>query len=152
MKHLRYYLAGPMTGYPQFNFPAFDAAAAALRAQGYDIVSPAELDAPELREACMASQDGSLQSDGTHAGQTWGDYLSRDVKVVADDANAIILMPGWEKSKGARLEAWTAIQCQHDLFIYLGNGELFPVSKALTTQLMVQYLFVADDPTRIHAC
>jgi hypothetical protein len=36
-----------MTGIAQFNFPAFDAAAAELRDQGYEIISPAELDDPQ---------------------------------------------------------------------------------------------------------
>lgn len=46
---MRAYLAGPMSNIPQFNFPAFDDAAADLRARGWDIVSPAELDRPEVR-------------------------------------------------------------------------------------------------------
>ena len=38
------YLSGPMTGLPDFNRPAFHAAAAALRAQGYVVINPAEVD------------------------------------------------------------------------------------------------------------
>ena len=37
------YLSGPMTGLPDFNRPAFHAAAAALRAQGYVVINPAEV-------------------------------------------------------------------------------------------------------------
>lgn len=43
MKHL--YISGPITGMPDLNFPAFHAAAAALRAAGYTVTNPAELDA-----------------------------------------------------------------------------------------------------------
>jgi Domain of unknown function (DUF4406) len=32
---IKVYLAGPMTGVPEFNFPAFHAAAAKLREEGY---------------------------------------------------------------------------------------------------------------------
>lgn len=39
----RIYDSGPMTGLPGLNFPAFDAAAKQLRAAGYDVVNPAEL-------------------------------------------------------------------------------------------------------------
>lgn len=41
---MRVYLAGPMRGVPHFNFPAFHAAAAELRARGYVVFSPAEAD------------------------------------------------------------------------------------------------------------
>ncbi|KKL43628.1 hypothetical protein LCGC14_2366920, partial [marine sediment metagenome] len=34
-KSLKYYLAGPMSGYPQFNIPLFDQVTAVLRADGY---------------------------------------------------------------------------------------------------------------------
>ena len=38
------YLAGPMRGYPRFNFDAFDKARHALRLRGYAVLCPAELD------------------------------------------------------------------------------------------------------------
>lgn len=38
----RVYLAGPMTGIADYNFPAFNAAAARLRAVGFDVVNPAD--------------------------------------------------------------------------------------------------------------
>jgi hypothetical protein len=100
------YLAGPMTGIPQFNFPAFDAAAAALREAGYDVVSPAEMDDPETRAAALASPDGAPGS-GSSSGETWGDFLARDVKLIADGGlDAIVVLPGWERSRGARLETF----------------------------------------------
>ena len=44
MKKMTCYIAGPMTGYPRFNFDAFDAARDDLRSDGYDVISPADLD------------------------------------------------------------------------------------------------------------
>src|SRR4030067_356291 len=101
-------IARPMTGYPQFNIPVFDAMAALLRDEGYDVVSPAELDDPEVRAASLASPDGALQTLETH-GQTWGDFLARDVKLFADDGiDGVVVLPGWAKSPGARLETFVA--------------------------------------------
>jgi hypothetical protein len=99
-----------MTGYPQFNFPAFDEVAAALRADGYKIVSPAELDDPETRKAALASPDGAPGS-GTANNETWGDFLSRDVKLVADLIDGIVVIDGWNKSRGVRLETFVAFLC-----------------------------------------
>ncbi len=96
----RWYLAGPMTGIPQGNFPLFDAATKWLRAQGHDIVSPAELDDAATRAAVFANEP---------TGHTWGDFLARDVKLIADECQGVILLPFWEKSRGARLEAYVAL-------------------------------------------
>lgn len=105
---MKVYLAGPMTGIPQFNFPAFDAAAADLRERGLDVVSPAELDDPETREAALSSEDGA-PGTGSHVGETWGDFLARDVKLIADgDIEGIVVLDGWERSRGARLETFCA--------------------------------------------
>ena len=104
---MRYYIAGPMTGIAGFNVPAFDRLAAILREEGHDVVSPVELDGAESRAIIMASETGS------HAdlppGETWGFYLSRDVKLLADDGiQGVVCLPGWETSSGARLETFTA--------------------------------------------
>lgn len=87
MNHKRKsYIAGPMTGYKDYNFPAFYAKAAEERAKGYDVINPAELD----------DADGDLT-------KPWDFYLRRDLIVLAE-CNRIVLLDGWEKSKGANLE------------------------------------------------
>ena len=94
---MKVYIAGPMSGMPQSNFPAFDAAAAVLRAQGHEVITPSELDDPEDRARALADEPSI---------KTWGDFLARDVKLIADgNIEAIVLLPGWEDSRGARLEA-----------------------------------------------
>lgn len=113
----KYYIAGPMTGIPSFNIPAFDAAAEALRNQGYEIVSPAELDNPETRKASMESPDGAPGSGGAN-GETWGDFLARDVKLVADQVDGIVVLPGWNNSKGARLETFVSFLCNKPVIYY----------------------------------
>lgn len=106
-KLMKVYLAGGMTHHPQFNFPVFDAAADALRGYGYEVVSPAELDDPAARAAAMASTTGDPAEYARLTGLTWADFLARDVKLIADGGfDAIVVLPGWEKSRGARLETF----------------------------------------------
>jgi hypothetical protein len=100
---MKVYLAGPMSNIPQLNFPAFDAAAADLRSRGYEVVSPAELDDPEDRAAALASPDGNMAK----IDKTWGHFLARDVKLIADEGiEAIVCLDGWKESRGARLETF----------------------------------------------
>jgi len=99
-----FYLGGPMTGIPQFNFPAFKQAAEVLRANGYNLVSPAELDDPETAAAAMQSADGAPGS-GSANGETWSTFLARDVIICAlPTCVGGIFLPGWEFSSGAKLE------------------------------------------------
>jgi hypothetical protein len=94
---MKIYLAGPMSGYPQQNFPAFLIAAEQLRGLGFNVVSPAELDDEIDYNIAMA--------DGV-ARKTWGDFLARDVKLIADGGiRGIVFLPHWNESRGARLEA-----------------------------------------------
>ena len=90
---MRIYLSGPMKGYPDSNFPAFHSAAAALRAKGLDVVSPAEIDpgVPEPKE-------GAAEWEAFYNA-----CLRADIKAMCD-CQAIALMPGWESSNGAHLE------------------------------------------------
>ena len=39
-----FYVSGPMTGYPDLNFPAFDSFTADYRRKGHIVISPAEHD------------------------------------------------------------------------------------------------------------
>ena len=108
---MKLYVAGPMTGYPQFNYPAFMEAARDLRSRHFEVMTPAEMDDPEIQAASMDSLDGNLDTITTH-GQSWGDFLARDVKLLADDGiEAVVVLPGWERSKGARLETYVGMLC-----------------------------------------
>jgi hypothetical protein len=122
-----------MSGRPQFNIPAFDAAARILRAQGWDIVSPAELDDSRIRSACLASPDGAPTAD-THGGGTWGDFLSRDVKIVSDEVVGIILLDEWWTSRGARLEAFVGILCSKQFLRYYWEEEAVAATSANTVK------------------
>lgn len=123
---MKWYLAGPMSGIAQFNIPAFDEATETLRFLGYDITSPAELDSVEVRAAAMKSKDGA-HSD-VDSIETWGDMLARDVKIISDNMDAVVFLPGWHDSQGARLEAYVALLTKKKFAVYV-NQELRPIDK-----------------------
>lgn len=82
------YIAGPMTGLPEFNYPAFNAAARDLRGRGHVALNPT-LD----RESPAEDPPGT----------TWEDYMRAALAMVIR-ADGIALLPQWERSRGARLE------------------------------------------------
>ena len=79
----RVYIAGPMTGLPEYNYPAFHRAAAKLRAAGWHVESPAE--------------------PGQVDGWTWADYMRRGLQQMLT-CDTIALLPHWHGSRGARIE------------------------------------------------
>lgn len=79
----RLYLAGAMSGLPELNFPAFHAEAARLRAMGYTVINPAEIVTDQTAE--------------------WIDCMLADIPQLIG-CDGIALLPGWETSKGARIE------------------------------------------------
>jgi hypothetical protein len=131
-----WYLAGPMRGFPQCNFPAFIAAADKLRAAGHTIISPAEMDSPETRKEAMQCVGG--EDLKTYGGETTGSILARDVRIVADDVTGIVFLPGWSHSRGARLEAFVALLYDKELAVFFPEGwtDMRPVSKDVIRKLL----------------
>lgn len=121
---MKIYLAGPMSNIPQFNFPAFHAATAMLRGQGWEVVSPAEEDHKHgIGTAAEASPDGAAN---TIPGVTWGSVLARDVQLLADTGiQGIVFLPSWERSRGAKLEATVGLLCDFSFWEYK-NGATVP--------------------------
>lgn len=81
----RVYIAGPMTGIDDYNFPAFNAAARAWREAGWDVFNPAE----------EFSGDTSLP---------YRAYVEHDMKALRS-CQAIALLDGWD-GPGARGSVW----------------------------------------------
>ena len=81
------YVSGPMTGYPEFNYPAFTHACRVLRDQGLTVLSPHEV--------------------GETPGLTWADYIRKDLALLAQ-AQSVVVLDGWECSRGAQLEVYIA--------------------------------------------
>jgi hypothetical protein len=111
-----YYLGGPMTDKPQYNFPEFDRIAGNLRGADYNIVSPAELDSPHDRAAALASPDGR---DTKVMDKAWEDFLMRDVVICAmPTCKGGIFMGGWEDSSGAALESYVLTRLKKPVYRY----------------------------------
>jgi hypothetical protein len=120
---MKYYIAGPMTGVPQFNIPLFDRVAKLLRESGRSVVSPVELDSAIMREAALASKDGNMADITAKTAETWGDCLARDVKMIADQLDAIVMLPNWQKSRGARLEVFVGLLCGKQFHQWCPEGD-----------------------------
>lgn len=98
----RLYIAGPMTGLPDFNYPAFHAAAKVLRALGHEVLNPAENPAP----ACG----------------TWAGYMRMALAQLVQ-CEGIVLLPGWADSKGALIERKLAQVLGMSVALYAGTPE-----------------------------
>lgn len=85
------YLAGPMRGIENLNFPAFDLAAKELRDAGHTVFNPAE-------------QDREKGYIGKPFDDIKRDCIMDDLTYIARKADTIALLPGWQESKGARTE------------------------------------------------
>lgn len=102
----KFYLAGPMRGYENFNFPAFLMAARVLSARGFEILSPAEKD---LESGFDPSR--SIESQGFDLGASFRWDFDAVIRT-----NGIILLPGWEMSTGAKAERLVAHLCKREVY------------------------------------
>jgi len=77
------YLSGPMSGMPDLNFPTFNAETARLRALGFTVINPVEINPDPDAD--------------------WLDCIAADI-VRMRPADTIAFLPGWEASAGAQVE------------------------------------------------
>jgi DNA polymerase III epsilon subunit-like protein len=101
------YIAGPMRGIPNLNFPEFDRTEALWRGRGFGVVNPAQLD----------REHGYIPVGGqTHfANLSIEEAMSRDIPAVTG-TSGIALMRGWEKSQGAKMELQHAISQRKEIY------------------------------------
>lgn len=91
------YIAGPMTGYDDFNYPAFHAIEDDLRKHGYKLVNnPAR----------------HLNGEQHHP---WSDYIEVALQAVLY-SKALVVMHGWQHSVGATLEVLVALSIDHPIY------------------------------------
>lgn len=89
------YVAGPMTGLPEYNYPAFHRAAVDLRAKGYTVLNPAE--------NIITGPDAADES------KAWRLFMRISVKQIAE-ADGIAHLDGCSGSRGAAFELFLASQ------------------------------------------
>lgn len=92
-----FYISGPMTGKPKFNYPYFRTIATSLRGIGYNILSPAEIDSGAQLEKNQKEKPYS--------------YWLKKAMLMMCNADAIIMLEGWTQSKGARRELDFMLDC-----------------------------------------
>lgn len=127
---MRVYCSGPMTGHPDLNRPAFDAAERRLSEQGHFVINPHRTSAlfgtaGELAEAFAAAYANPLQNVGSYEAHARRLRLARAVMdadlAAVRSCHAIYLLRGWETSRGAKKELAEAIA--HGLTILQEGGE-----------------------------
>lgn len=103
------YIAGPMTNRAHFNFPAFDAVAARARELGIDVSNPHEHDQATYPgiDTAAATLIGDVVGLAAEVGFSFAAAMQWDLSEVAR-CEAIILLPEWETSTGAKAERFVA--------------------------------------------
>lgn len=88
------YLSGPMTGLPEFNYPTFHRVTEQLRKSGHRVYNPAEF-----------PHDGDPKHFPIR--KAFASYCN----FICLEADTIVMLPGWENSKGALAERQLALNC-----------------------------------------
>jgi len=104
-----------MRGIPHFNFPAFFEAAAIWRNKGHKVFNPAERDVKKYGDKVSSSPTGNERTSKRNTGFSLREALAADMKYLCLEADAILLLPGWKKSKGANAEYTTALALGHQI-------------------------------------
>ena len=121
------YLAGKMRGVEHMNFPAFAAATAELRAAGWTVISPAEMDVENGFDGSRDPSEAELL-----------EMCERDL-AAGDVVDTIILLPGWQDSEGVKVELRHASRrkpLRPSLAVYIGAGEVQPIEWSDRTDLV----------------
>lgn len=102
-RDIPFYLAGPMSGYPDFNFSAFEQACIQLRYYGLTIRSPHEIDHGE--------------TPATRGSLPYETYMQAGLDLL-ETCKGIILLHGWPQSGGACRELSRAIDLGLPVYFY----------------------------------
>lgn len=93
------YIAGPMRGQAEFNFPAFDMARDYMVRNGYNVISPADIDRADTSAIPLSERQAEFALR-----DSWSLFFLK----AGHSGNGVVLLPGWEKSTGAAGEFFLA--------------------------------------------
>jgi hypothetical protein len=80
---MKLYISGPVSGMPGLNKDAFNAAEIQLDAAGHSVINPVKNGVPDT--------------------SPWLDHMRADIKMLMD-CDGVACLPGWENSRGAKIE------------------------------------------------
>lgn len=87
---MKLYIAGPMTGLPNFNYPAFERAETLLNQLGFETESP--------------HHNGE---NGEQERFAYEEFIRMGLKQLLQ-CNGVALLDGWERSRGVAIELYVA--------------------------------------------
>lgn len=119
---MKIYLAGPMTGIEDWNFPAFFKLEEDILKFAPEtlVINPAHNDGPTYEQALESANSKRY---------SWDWYMRRDLKHVLE-ADALCVLPGWQNSKGASLEVHVANSLGLPIYVFQ-DGRLIPRVRVL---------------------
>ena len=100
------YIAGPIAGVPDFR-ERFAAAVPAVEALGYEVVNPCDITPADHEGECPPGYDPGGDAGG-HASSAC--FVRADLRALLD-CDAIFMLPGWSRSRGATVEHAVAVAC-----------------------------------------
>lgn len=99
------YVSGPMAGMADNNRHAFYSAVQQLQAMGHKVFNP--LSHPSNAELAF----------------TYRKALTRDLAWIGDNAEAIVMLPGWRSSAGATVEHALAVALRLEIYFWPGDAK-----------------------------
>lgn len=152
---MKAYISGGMTNIPEFNFPEFDDVTHAWRALGHEAVSPAEHDREVVARTCVCATDlgpvakpehfpgyaeGNVPLWSEATGFKYETAMAWDINAVIE-CDAIVMLPGWERSSGARTERFVAEVTGKKVYLARRFGDMWtfpldPIQKRMALTVM----------------
>ena len=117
------YLAGPMTGYEEYNFPEFFRVGKILQESGWTVYNPAEED--------LKRYGDKMPDPFTYAHKK--EVMRHDLYIIMNMVQTVFFLPGWRDSKGALLEF--SLASFLDIPCFEVNDKKITKSQAISGQL-----------------